>query len=139
MDDAARSALYTDRSTPVVSHAERAPTRDEMSELFESVAAAAHSTRGRVQALAHVVRVLRHCPWIAGTLRIEIERSGDDTTRISLFDEHGGRREPALRAVVLDAPFDELRPLLRATQAVFAPLRVSSEDTENAIVLGAPS
>ena len=138
MGKASDVAVYTDRPEEIVSASERAPTRDEMSELLEMVAADAHPVAGRLKALAHVIRVLRRCPWITGTLRMELERGGD-TTAVHLFAEHGAGRERALPSVVLDVVLDELREAMRAKPDVFAPLRMSADEAEDMLVFVAAS
>ena len=138
MAKASDVAVYTDLPTQLVSAIERAPTPDEMSELLETVAADAHPVAGRLKALAHVVRVLRRCPWITGTVRMELER-GDNTTAVHLFAEHGGGRERALRSVVLDVVLDELREVMLAKPDLFAPLRMSDDETEDTLVFVAAS
>lgn len=131
-------AVYTDQPAGIVSLIERAPTRDEMAELLETAAAPVHPVAGRLKALAHVVRVLRRCPWVNGTLRMELER-GDGVTTVHLFAEHGGCRERALPAVALEVALDEIRVAMRARPELFAPLRVSAAENEDALVLVALS
>lgn len=130
----------TDPPSGVVSSLERAPTREEMSELLDAVASASHPVRGRLKALAHVVRVLRRCPWIEGTVSIELASAGGAacTTMVHVFADHGGRRHRALPSVVLEVPLDELRAAIHRAPDLFAPLRISSEPCEpEALVLAA--
>jgi hypothetical protein len=143
MGKLAEAADCTDPQSGIVSSQERAPTREEMSELLETVAAASHPVRGRLKALAHVVRVLRRCPWIAGTVGIELASAIGTTgasgaTTVHVFAEHGGRRQRALPSVVLAVPLHELRAALRKAPDLVAPLRISPEPCEpHAIVLTA--
>ena len=132
MDDVSSVAVYTDRIPPSDSSIERAPTREEMSELLAGVAAASQSARGRMKALAHVVRVLRHCPWVDGTLRIELERDGDGATSVHLLVDDGGRRAHVLPAAVLDVPFAQLRAVIRSNPDLFAPLQACDDVDEDA-------
>ena len=130
MDDVSGVAVYTDRIPSSESAIERAPTREEMSELLAGVAAASQSARGRLKALAHVVRVLRHCPWVGGALRVDLERDGEGTTSVHVFAEDGGRRERALPSAVLDVPLAQLRAVIRSNPDLFAPLKVREAATE---------
>lgn len=140
MGKLAEAVDCTDPPSGVVSSFERAPTRVEMSELLEAVAAASHPVRGRLKALAHVVRVLRRCPWIDGTVGLElVPGSGTDSaTTVHVFAEHGGRRQRALTSVVLEVPLHELRSALHRAPDLVAPLRISPEACEpGALVLTA--
>ena len=138
MDDVSGVAVYTDRIPASDAAVERAPTREEMSELLAGVAAASHSARGRLKALAHVVRVLRHCPWVVGTLRIELEAErdgegeGEGATLVHVLADDGGRRERALPSAVLDVPLAQLRAVIRSNPDLFAPLQVSDGAAESA-------
>ena len=136
-------AVYTDLSAPSSvpgpsSGIERAPTRAEMTELLEAVAMTAHPVAGRLKALAHVVRVLRRCPWVDATLRMELEL-GEDTITVHLFTERGHVRERALPEVVLDIAIDELRSAMQRTPDLFAPLRMSVHEDTDRLVFVAPS
>ena len=131
MDDVSDVAVSTDRIPASDSVIERAPTREEMSELLAGVAAASQSARGRLKALAHVVRVLRHCPWVAGTLRIELERDGEGATLVHLFADDGGRRERVLPSAALDLPLAQLRVVIRSNPDLFAPLQPCEGATES--------
>ena len=140
MGKLAEAVDCTDPASGVVSSFERAPTREEMSELLDTVAAASYPVRGRLKALAHVVRVLRRCPWIDGTVGLELV-SGcgiDGATMVHVFAEHGGRRQHALPSVVLEVPLHELRAALDRAPDLVAPLRISPEPCEpGALVLAA--
>ena len=123
MDEGADDALYTDRVLIPGTATERAPTREEMSELLAGVAAASRSVRGRLKALAHVVRVLRHCPWVTGTLLIDLEGDGEDTTLVHLIAEADGRRERALPSAVLDVPLEQVHAAIHSNPDLLALLR----------------
>ena len=132
-------ALYTDRSVPPPSSGgERAPTRDEMAELLRSVATAPHSAAGRLKALAHVVRVLRRCPWVDGALRMELHLA-DERTTVHLFSDLGSPRERALPEIVLDLALDDLQAAMQRTPELFAPLVVSVVEDDDRLVFVAPA
>lgn len=137
MGKLAEVVSYTDVPSDVVP-IERAPTREEMSAILEGVASAAHAGAGCLKALAHLVRVLRRCPWVEGALRLELERR-EDTTTVHLFAEHGGARERALPAVVLEVALDDLHAVVQATPELFAPLRVSLQENADTLVFATPS
>jgi hypothetical protein len=130
-------AVYMDLPAPPSSGFERAPTRAEMTELLESVVGAPHSVAGRLKALAHVVRVLRRCPWVDGALQLELELS-EDTTTVHLFTEQGRVRERALPEVVLDIALDELRFAMQQKPDLFAPFRMVVDDADRLLFV-APS
>jgi hypothetical protein len=132
------SALYTDLPAPPSSGSERSPTRAEMTELLESVASATHPVAGRLKALAHVVRVLRRCPWVDGALRLELQLA-DDSTTVHLFSGLGSARERALPEMVLDVALDDLRTAMQRTPELFAPLIMSVVEDDNRLVFIAPS
>jgi hypothetical protein len=119
---------YTDPQAEAGSTLERAPTREEMSELLEAVALASHPVKGRLKALAHVVRVLSRCPWIDGTVSVELVGASSETT-VHVFAERGGRRERALPSAVLQVPLHELRAALQRTPDL-------DRSDRDAIVLG---
>jgi len=86
---------------------ERAPTREEMTALLQSVAAAARPGHGSEKVLTQVIEVLRRCPWIAGELRMDLIGDATQTT-VHLYTERDGVREPALPPVDFAVPRDEL-------------------------------
>ncbi|MDB5218235.1 MAG: hypothetical protein JWO86_6162 [Myxococcaceae bacterium] len=131
-------ALYTDLPTPPSSGIERAPTRAEMTELLEAVVAATHSVAGRLKALAHVLRVLRRCPWVDGALQMELEL-GEDATTVHLYTERGRVRERALPEAVLDIALDELRFAMQQKPDLFAPFRMFVLEDADRLVFVAPS
>jgi hypothetical protein len=139
MGKLAVAADCTDPPSVSPSSLERAPTREEMAELLEAIALASHPVKGRLKALAHVVRVLRRCPWIGGSVSVELAGASGSTT-VHVFAEHDGGRDRALPSVVLDVPLDELRAALHRMPDLVAPLRVSTGASEqDAIVLAAAS
>jgi hypothetical protein len=139
LDAAVRDiALYTDLSAPPSSACERSPTRDEMAELLASVASATHPPAGRLKALAHVVRVLRRCPWVDGALRMELQVA-DDSTTVHLLSGPGTVRERALPEIVLDVALDDLRTAMQRTPELFAPLLMSVVEDDDRLVFVAPS
>ncbi len=107
-------------------HAERAPTHSEMTALLRRVAASARPGENSETAIAHVLRVLRRCPWVEGELRAELAGEGD-ATRLDLFIEIGGVRVRALAPVELDVPFAELVSNAMNASHLFAPLCVSQQ------------
>ncbi|MDB4936730.1 MAG: hypothetical protein JWP87_3702 [Labilithrix sp.] len=109
---------------------QRAPTPDEMSALFQRVAAAATLPAEVVRAVAHVARVLRRCPWLDGDLCIELSGAADaSSTIVHLFTEYGGVRTRALPDVVLDLALDDIDGALQAAPELFAGQNVVSTRT----------
>ena len=102
---------------------ERSLARDEMEARLMRVAASAHAAVEMATALAEVVRVLQHCSWLEGSVRLELV-SDRDGVKVDLYTEQGSVRERALAPVVLGIPLDELDVALQAVPDLFAPLRM---------------
>ena len=137
--DAVRDiALYTDLPAPPSSVGERAPNRAEMAALLDAVATATHPIAGRLKALAHVVRVLRRCPWVDGALRMELHLSEDSTT-VRLFSGRGSDQQRALPEIVLDVALDDLRTAMQRTPDLFAQLLMSVVEDQELLVFVLPS
>jgi hypothetical protein len=99
------------------------PTGDEMAAILERVAASARSARGMATALADVMRVLRHCAWLGGNLRMEL--AGDaEAVAVHVYADQGAVRERVLRPVMLAVSLDELDVALQGMAGLFAPLRM---------------
>jgi hypothetical protein len=101
---------------------ERAPTREEMTELLKSVAATARPRRSSLRALAQVVRVLRRCPWLDGELRMELAPDGEQTA-VHLYVERGAIRERVLVPVHFPLAFEEVDWGVAEVPELFAPLK----------------
>ena len=106
---------------------ERAPTRDEMASLLQSVAATARPRRSSLRALVQVLEVLQRCPWVEGELRMELAAAAAGKTLVQVVTEHGGVRERVLPTVTFPLPFEEVDWALAETPDLFAPLRLRRE------------
>jgi len=93
--------------------------------LLERVAAGARPGPGGARALAEAIAVLRHCTWVEGDLRLEIEGEADGaTSTLHVFSEQGGVRERLFPGAELATPFVDLAAAIEGYRELFQPLAV---------------